>query len=68
MSLLTIVLCVLLPPVAVFMKTGLSGKFIIKYNSHHYWMDSGSDTRTICEQILDNQIRVLQLSFFYTIE
>ena len=29
MSLLTIVLCVLFPPVAVFMKTGLSGKFII---------------------------------------
>lgn len=29
MSLLTIVLCVLLPPVAVFMKTGLSGKLII---------------------------------------
>ncbi len=29
MSLLTIVLSVLLPPVSVFMKTGLSGKFII---------------------------------------
>lgn len=29
MSLLTIVLCALVPSVAVFMKTGLSGKFII---------------------------------------
>ncbi len=29
MSLLTIVLCVLLPPLAVFMKTGLSGKFLV---------------------------------------
>ena len=29
MSLLTIILCVLLPPLAVFMKTGLSGKFLI---------------------------------------
>lgn len=29
MSLLTIILCVLLPPLAVFMRTGLSGKFIV---------------------------------------
>ena len=29
MSILTIVLCVLLPPVAVFMKTGLNGTFIL---------------------------------------
>ena len=29
MSLLTIILCVIIPPVAVFMKTGLSGKLII---------------------------------------
>lgn len=29
MSLLTIVLCVLLPPLAVFMKTGVSGKLLI---------------------------------------
>ena len=29
MSFLTIVLCVLLPPVAVFMKTGLNGTFIL---------------------------------------
>lgn len=29
MSLLSIILCVLLPPLAVFMKTGLSGKFLI---------------------------------------
>ena len=29
MSLLTIVICVLLPPLAVFMRTGFSGKVII---------------------------------------
>lgn len=29
MSLLTIITCVLLPPLAVFMKTGLSGKLLI---------------------------------------
>ena len=29
MSLLTIIMCVLLPPLAVFMRTGLSGKFIV---------------------------------------
>lgn len=29
MSLLTIITCVLLPPLAVFMETGLSGKLLI---------------------------------------
>jgi len=29
MTLLTIILCVLLPPVAVFMKTGLNGTFLL---------------------------------------
>ncbi len=29
MSLFTIITCVLLPPLAVFMKTGLSGKLLI---------------------------------------
>ena len=31
MSLLTIILCVLLPPLAVFMKTGLSVKLLLNF-------------------------------------